>query len=218
MYNFYMSEDGSEKTAVSRRGFLKLLGIGVGVVAGKKVIDAAAESQWDPSKPEHLKEFLGQEELFAGFHYNYTGVVELKAGTNIFYKPTYYEAGGQSSGKTLINEVNEEGGIRIKNPFIFLRAPIEGYSNPARIKQVVGPDGNLHPVDMGASWIIFSLKDPGLPDYLKKSLMSSPYGLAASPLGDANLNFVNEGGKESIIPEGLDVMAGEKLDFGQVIS
>lgn len=196
----------------------------VAVFGGGALVRKAEEARRDARDPNNLKEFLGSDEIFDGWHPYYLGQVKLRAGTVIYNrlaqeKQERLEGGlltTNLSSNTRIGEVKEGDGIVIDRPFIFLAKPLEGFSNPSRVRQVVGPGGVMIEVDLGNSWIIFPLKQPNVPDYISGDVAASIYG--ATPIGNANLDFRMPGQENgSIIPDGLNITFETNLSFGEVL-
>jgi len=218
-----LQEKGGQKKGITRRQFLfGAAAVTAAALTGSKLYNAVDKITWDPHNADHLRDFLGSQEIFPGWHSYYLGKVTLKAGTVMYNKPAYWQSeepeGGlittRLSANTRLGELREGDQFTIDRPFIFLQRPIEGFSS--QVQEIVGPAGVRQQVDLGYSWVVFSLNDPGVPEYISKDVSASPYRVAATPIGNANLEFVSPGGENKIIPAGLDITFEQQINFGRI--
>jgi hypothetical protein len=179
-----MAETGE---GISRRDFLKILGIGTGVavVWGTKKF---ARSKEDLTNPANLTEFLGKEVQPAYFK----GKVHVREGATIHSEPTFWSDEDdrslitmQKNPNTIIATVQVGEDFVVKNPLLIFQEAREGEGG-VYIKEITGPGGEKKLVDTRGSWIVFGLGlTEGLPDEFKGDIQRTTYNV-----GCVNFQYV----------------------------
>lgn len=190
-----MSED---KEGLSRRDFLKaglLIGGGYAVYRGT---EALAGSKWDLRKEENLRRFLGEEELFEGYHPYFEGEIKLTKGATIYEEPrTKRETSSLDTTNigedTFLLQIDDVGDVfSIKNPFLFLKEARKGEKGE-HIVEVEGPGGQEKRVDLNQSWIIFEA-NKDMPEGVQRDIARSMWGVGCVSLGAGNILSFDKGG------------------------
>lgn len=179
-----------------------------GVIVGGAALGVAASSKENHNvrTPENVKDFLGEGQL-----YSYNRSVTLLPGTRLYNRPAL-EASQRPesdiittnlSGNTFVGEIREGDTITIEDPALWFRSPMEGFSRfPDEVR---GLNDVTLKIDWANGWVIIAVEDPNIPDYIRGGIGNSETGLAATPIGGPNLEFINSEGETHIIPSGADV-------------
>lgn len=215
-----MAEGGGEK--VSRRGFLKgaLLGglAALGLSQAPRVMRGLEEYRWDPTRAENLRELLGGEELFPGWHPYFRGKIKLREGASLYKEPRIEGSSEHgvstipTTGNTFLGTLKEGEEIFVERPFLFLKEADASTAEAWAIS--LENDGVSKKADVSRSWIIFDTKGANLPASIRGD---SPYGLACLLVTGGGIEFIAEGGKGSILLEPQNVAFERELSFGKVI-
>lgn len=214
-----MAEGSGEK--VSRRGFLKGVLWGglaaLGLSQAPRVMRGLEEHRWDPTRSENLRDLLGAEELFPGWHPYFKGKIKLREGASLYKEPRMGKSPEQgvstipTTGNTFLGTLGEGEEILVERPFLFLKEA--DVSTPEAWVISLENEGVTKKADVSRSWIIFDIKRANLPKSIRGD---SPYGIACLLVTGGGIEFIPEEGKDTILLEPQSVAFERELSFGKV--